>query len=279
MLHLQRRHRPETTETFPLTKQTEMTNTLTPTYEDLAPMILSGDGYELTIAPEAEARKMALLKKSGHVLTVTSNDESADAQHVTRSLAAMRIEVEKCRKLVVEPVNRITKIINSTAADFVAEIAAEENRIKQLVGNHANEVLRIKAAKESEERVAFEAARQAREAAELAAIAAEDSGKIADVIAAKQAEAARLDALAERMEASADVAGTKIAEGVRFAWDFEVIHIESVFRGAPELVNMDIKRAAVLAWFRDLESADTDVAAAACQIGIRAFKKPVVSSR
>ena len=148
---------------------------LTPTYEELAPMILSGDGYELTIAPEAEARKLALLGRAQLVNVVACNDQSADAQQVTRSLASMRIEVEKCRKLVVEPVNRITKIINSTAADFVAEITAEETRIKQLVGNHAEEVARIKAQKEAEERAAFEAARKAREAAEAAALAAEEA--------------------------------------------------------------------------------------------------------
>jgi hypothetical protein len=201
------------------------------------------------------------------------------AQRVSRSLAAMRIEVEKCRKEVKEPVNRIGKLIDQTAKDFVAEIIEEEKRITRLVGAHAEEVARLKREKEEAERRAFEEARAAREAAEAAAAAAANTNKISDVIAARKAEEERKAMFDARMEASAEVAATNVASGVRFAWDFEVIHIESVFRADPDLVTMEIKRAAVLAWFKEMESADVDVAAAASLVGIRAFKKPVVSSR
>jgi hypothetical protein len=176
----------------------------------------------------------------------------------------MRIEVEKSRKMVKEPVNRIGKMIDQAAAEFLVEITAEEGRIKQLVGRHAEEVLRIKAEKEAAERAAFEAARAAREAAE--------EGGIAAVLAAKKAAA-------EKLEASAEVATTKVADGVRFAWDFEVDDIAAVYRVAPEFVTLEIKRSAVLAWFREMERADQDVAAAAVLANIDAFKKPIVSSR
>jgi hypothetical protein len=227
-------------------------------------LILAGDGYQLTISPEAEARKAALIEKASEITSVTSNDESGKAQFQTRSLAAMRIEVEKSRKLIKEPVNRIGKLIDQTAADFLAEITAEENRIKRLIGDHANEVLRIKAEKEAEERKAFEAARAAREAAE--------DGGIAAVIAAKKATA-------EKLQASAEVAATRIASGIRYAWDFEVENIDAVYRAAPDLVSLEIKRSAVLAWFKNMELADADVAAAASLFRISAFKKPIVSSR
>jgi len=231
---------------------------------ELMPLILAGDGYQLTISPEAEARKAEMLANSASITAVGDNDESAVAQFHTRQLAAMRIEVEKSRKLVKEPVNRIGKMIDAAAAEFLVEITAEEGRIKQLVGRHAEEVLRIKAEKEAAERAAFEAARAAREAAE--------EGGIAAVIAAKKAAA-------EKLEASNEVAATKVAEGVRFAWDFEVDNIEAVYRDAPELVNLEIKRAAVLAWFRDLETEGCAVVTCAALCGIRAFKKPIVSSR
>lgn len=227
-------------------------------------LILAGEGYQLTIAPEAEKRKQELLDAAATVTRVTDNDESFAAQFQSRKLSALRIEVEKCRKLVKEPVNRIGKLIDKTAADFVASIDQEEKRICRLVGAHAEEVARAKAEAERIEREAFEAARAAREAAE--------SGGIAAVIAAKKAAA-------EREAASDAVAATSVTSGVRFAWDFEVIHIESVFRAAPEFVTMEIKRAAVLAWLKSLEDADEDAAGKAAAIGIRAFKKPVVSSR
>jgi hypothetical protein len=252
-------------------------NTLTE--ETTMALILSGQGYELTIAPEAEARKLELIAQATLILGVGDNDESADAQVVSRRLAQMRIEVEKCRTAVKAPVNKIGKLIDQTAKEFVAGIEAEEKRITRLVGDHAAEVAKAKAAKEAEERRAFEEARAAREAAVAAAAAAESTGKISDIIAAKQAERERLESLAARMEASAAVVENKVAEGVRFAWDFEVETIETVYRMAPAFVTMEIKRSAVLAWFREMESADEDVATRAMACGITAFKKAVVSSR
>lgn len=242
-------------------------------------LILSGEGYALTITPEAEIQKAAMLDVARSVHHVRSNDESADAAYHLRSLAAMRIAVDKSRKEIKEPVLRIGKLIDSTAKNFLAEIEDEESRIRGLIGDHATEVARIAVIKAEEERRAFDLARSAREFAEASQDAAEASGKIGDVIAAKQAEQARQDALAARMDASSDLAATKVADGVRFAWDFEVIDLASVLRAAPELVSLEIKRAAVLSWFRELEAADEDVAAAASLLNIRAFRKPVVSTR
>jgi hypothetical protein len=237
---------------------------MTTEQNDITTLILAGDGYQLTISPEAEKRKAELLTKSGAITIVTDNDESGRAQFQTRSLAAMRIEVEKSRKLVKEPVNRIGKMIDQAAAEFLIEITAEEGRIKQLIGNHAEEVLRIKAEKERIERAAFDAARAAREAAE--------EGGIAAVIAAKKAAA-------EKLQSSADVASTRLADGIRFAWDFEVDDINVVAKAEPMFVSMEIKRSTVLSWFRELDAADEDVAARASLLGISAFKKPIVSSR
>jgi hypothetical protein len=233
---------------------------MTSELSEITPLILAGDGYQLTISPEAEARKAALIEKASSITTVTSNDESGRAQFQTRSLAAMRIEVEKSRKLVKEPVNRIGKMIDAAAADFLAEIVAEENRIKKLVGDHAEEVLRIKAAKEAEERKAFDAARAAKEEAE--------AGGIAAVIAAKKA-------LADKLQASNEVAATKLSDGIRFAWDFEVVRIEAFYAAEPDLCEITLKRAAILTALKELESNGFAVA----MPGIRAFKKPIVSSR
>ena len=231
---------------------------------EIMPLILAGDGYQLTIAEEAIQRKSEMLSKSAFVTTVTSNDDSARAQRHTRSLAAMRIEVEKSRKLVKEPVNRIGKMIDAAAAEFMIEINAEEGRIKQLINAHAEEVMRIKAEKEAAERAAFEAARAAREAAE--------EGGIAAVLAAKKATA-------EKLEASSEVASTRLAEGIRFAWDFDVIDLHKLAEKEPMLVKIEPRRAEILAELKDMEEHGYQVEALAATFGIRAFKKPIVSSR
>lgn len=242
-------------------------------------LILSGEGYSLTICQEAETSKRELLASSALVATVTNNDESADAAYVMRSLAQMRIMVDKGRKDVKEPVLRIGKLIDASAKTFLLEIEEEEARLRKLIGDHANEVARIAAIKAEEERKAFEIARAAREAAAAAQDVAESSGKISDVIAAKQAEQARQETLGARMEASSELAATKVADGVRFAWDFEVVDIERVARTIPEMVEMKIKRSTVLEFFKEVEAQGYDVMVNAKNIGIRAFKKPVVSSR
>ena len=242
-------------------------------------LILSGEGYTLTICQEAETSKRDLLIASSNVCKVTNNDESADAAYIMRSLAQMRIMVDKGRKDVKEPVLRIGKLIDASAKTFLLEIEEEEARLRKLIGNHANEVARIAAIKAEEERKAFELARAAREAAAAAQDAAEASGRIADVIAAKQAEQARQETLGARMDASSELAATKVADGVRFAWDFEVEDMEAVLHGLRDYVEITVKRSLILAWFKEMEESGKSVEAIAECHGIRAFKKPVVSSR
>lgn len=243
-------------------------------------LILSGEGYTLTICQEAETSKRELLASSALVATVTNNDESADAAHVMRSLAQMRIMVDKGRKDVKEPVLRIGKLIDASAKTFLLEIEAEEARLRKLIGDHANEVARIAAIKAEEERKAFELARAAREAAVAAQDAAEASGRIADVIAAKQAEQARQETLGARMEASSELAATKVADGVRFAWDFEVTDIDALYQSSPQFVTLTPRRTEILVEIKRIaERNEQAVLDMGNTIGIRAFKKPVVSSR
>lgn len=245
-------------------------------------LILAGDGYALTISPEAEARKQELLAGAASITTVTSYDESADAQVHSRSLAQMRIEVEKSRKEVKEPVNRIAKLIDQTAKDFMLEIAVEEERITRLVGDHAQEVAPLKRLKEEEERKAFEQARAAKEDFQrLEAVASAASG-IADILLARKAaeiaESERQATLAAKLAASEAVAETKVAEGVRFVWDFEVEDI-ALLATVSQLVTIEPRRAAILALLKEKAEAGRDVAAIAKTIGLHAFQKSVVSSR
>lgn len=250
-------------------------NNMNTTTDNNTALILSGAGYTLTIAPSAEEAKTQLLALSALVTHVADNDESAKAQFASRQLAAMRIAVEKCRKEVKEPVTRIGKTIDETAKKFLAELEAEEKRIIKLVGDHAAEVARRKAEKEREERRLADEARAAREAEAAAAAKAQSSGKISDLIAAKQAEKERQETLASRMAASEAVAETSVASGVRFTWDFEVEDIHELYKAEPELVSLSAKTFLIIAALKELEAEGLPIEIA----GIRAFKKPVVSSR
>lgn len=262
MLHLYRPHLASDEELFP--QKLKDMNTL----QETTAIILTGEGYQLTITPEAEMRKLNLLNASAEVVSVSSNDESADAMVHSRRLAAMRIEVEKCRKEVKEPVNRIGKLIDAAAKNFLAEIEEEEDRIKRLVGGHAEAMVAIQRQREEAERIAFDEARKAREAAT-------ETGSISDVIAAKQAMAARLNA-------SEALVSVKVAEGVRFTWDFEVVDVELLHELTSGLTEIVVKRSAVLTHLKEWEADgknEDDVVRLAKRCGLTAFKKSVVSSR
>jgi hypothetical protein len=178
----------------------------------------------------------------------------------------MRIEIDKCRKTIKEPVIRIGKMIDQAAADFLLDITAEEGRIRQLVGRHAEEVLRIKAEKEAAERAAFDIARAAREAAE--------EGGIAAMLAAKRATA-------DKMEASNEVATTKVADGVRFAWDFEVTDIDLLAQRQRACVEITPRRKEIKTMI-DLWSerlTDDKLIDTFEALGLRVFKKAIISTR
>jgi len=228
-------------------------------------MILNGEGYALTISPEAQLQKAKILDEALAIVGVTTNEESAVASYEMRKLAQMRINVDKNRKEIKEPVIRIGKEIDRIAAEFMLEIDAEENRIKGLIGNHAAEMLKLKRQAEEKELLAFEAEKAARELAE--------SGGIAAVLDAKQA-------LQDKLKASDEVVATKVAQGVRFVWDFKIVSIDDVMKYAPDLVEVTPRRREILAWLKGLEeNEDRDAAAIASQVGIIAYKIPSVLTR
>jgi len=243
-------------------------------------MILTGEGYALTITTEAKIQKAKLLDVARAVCHVRSNDESADAAFHMRSLAQMRIAVDKSRKEIKEPVLRIGKLIDQTARNFLAEIEDEEERIRGLIGDHAEHVAELARQREIEERKAFEAARNARLALDAAQSASDASGSISAVIATMKAKEANNEALAAKLDASSELASTKIAQGVRFVWDFKVTSIKDLMEYAPDLVEITPRRREILAWLKGLEeNEDRDAAAIASQFGILAFKIPSISTR
>lgn len=247
-------------------------------------LILAGSGYSLTVSPEAYQKKEALLSASAGVTVVSTNDESADAQFRLRQLAQMRILVDASRKEVKEPVLRIGKQIDAAAKEFLLELEAEEGRIRRLVSDHAMVVAKEAVVREAEERRLALLSNEAKAKADAMAVAAA-SGRISDTLAAKKAEADRQLALSARMAAAELTAETRIAEGVRFTWDFEVLDRWRLHEKSVGLTDVLVLRSAVLARLKEWEgdgsneNDENDVVDTAKQIGLRAFKKPVVSSR
>lgn len=274
--------------------------------KDTNTLILSGSGYELAVAPEAEALKQDLITASAAITAVINPDDNATAREQVKKLAALRNLCEKSRNQVKSPVLKIGKDIDQKAKDFVLEIETEEKRLSKLMGDYAAEVERervkvmreIEAKRQAEEKAAREAeaarikAEQEAEAARIAAEKAEWESttpeeeaaaaaalKLAEEIKANgiaAAEAARLAEEARKAEETKVVAFIpEKAAGVKFTADFEVTDIDAIYRYSPTLVTMEAKRKDILDLIKAL-GADEDN-----QIipGIKITKKAVISTR
>ena len=263
-------------------------------------LILTGDGYGLSIAPDAEAAKAELIQAASSIITVASAAESDAARDQVKRLASMRNLVEKSRKAVKEPVLKVGKQIDAKAAEFLAAITTEETRLTGLIGSYAQEQERIRrdemaraeAARRETERLEQERARVERErlAAEEKA-RKEAEGKTG--IDALQAEAAleeererkaeearkieeQAKAAREQQNASFAAVTAPAPAGVTMVPDFEVTDIKSLYQNFPELVDLTPRRADILARIKGFA---TSYGKLPDVPGLRVFEKPKVFTR
>ena len=154
-------------------------------------LAILGDGYQIQVTPEAEKQKATILTAARAVVAVTDTDSCDIAQSRLRSLASVRTAVESSRKIVKAPVIDLGKRIDGIAADFVADVVAEEARLSGLVTEYAREQQRI-------QREAELAAEQERQRVERERHEAER---------AAQREAARIERERQAAERAAHEAG------------------------------------------------------------------------
>ena len=271
--------------------QTSNCKNMNSTLESTEALILSGDGYELAVAPDIIEQKEQLLKYSAMVVEVHDSISSDVAGGQIKKLAAMRILVEKSRNEVKKPVLAVGKRIDDLAKDFQTALTEEENRLKRLQGDYAaaviaerNRVLReLEAARQAEvKRLAAEQAEA--EKIEAARIAAEQKAWEADSPedeaaadkAIEDAKAAELKRLEEAAKAQAAVVVPtfvpEAVKGVKMICDFELLDIDRLYRVDASLVKMEPKRAEILAAIARLTVGETLPEIP----GLRVFLKPQV---
>jgi hypothetical protein len=166
-------------------------------------LAILGDGYQIQITPEAEKQKATIINAARAVVAVTDADSCDIAQSRLRLLASVRTAVESSRKLVKAPVIDLGKRIDGIAADFVAEVIAEEARLSGLVTEYAREQQRIKREAElaaEQERQRIERERHEAEMAAQREAARIERERQAAERAAHEAEIARLKAEAAQSE-------------------------------------------------------------------------------
>ena len=166
-------------------------------------LAILGDGYQIEITADAKEQKRTIVEAARAVVAVTDMPSCDLAQSRLKSLATIRTSVESSRKLVKAPVIDLGKKIDGIAADFVAEVIAEEARLSGLVAEFAREQQRIK--REAELAAERERQRVERERHEAEMAAQREAARIererqAAERAAHEAEIARLKAEAAQSE-------------------------------------------------------------------------------
>jgi hypothetical protein len=239
-------------------------------------LTLLGDGYDVAISPDAYERRDITIAAATVIRSVASNAESAEATFALTKLANLRLEVERARKAVKEPVLAVGRKIDEAARDFIGEVVSEEQRLKSMIEAHAADVARRRAELEAAERRAAQEALRAKEEADRAAASAADSGKLKDVVAAKQAAQIREETLSARVDAADATSDAKAPDAVTWQWDFVVEEPLVLARIAPELVTIQPQRAEILRELKERAASNHSAAEAwALLRGIRAFLKPV----
>lgn len=248
------------------------------------PIAVKGvSSVQVEIAADAYARRKSVIEAADFApKTITCADTRQEVATALADVNRILKEVEKGRTEVKAPVLALGRKIDSAAEEFSAPLAAAQKRLQTVLTEDAKEQARIAceaeekrqtelkrqqeeaAAKQAEldkqareaEAAKADADRKAREATdpESRAKAQDEAKEAADKASAveaekqKEAEAANLQQ-AELMRvpvAPAKAAGTT----VRTPWTFDVVDIHEVYKANPDLVELTVKRADVLALIR-----------------------------
>lgn len=229
------------------------------------PLILRGEGYGLDISPAYELKKTQLLNAAALIARVNNAEDDLAADSQIKALAAMRIEVEKCRTTVKAPAIKFGKDVDEKAKAFSATIDAEETRLKKARGEYAVMVEKerqrvlaeIEAKRQAEAKrireeeaaaAKIEADRIAAEQAQWEADSPEEEAAAAEALeAAKAAELKRLEEVAAIITAPATVAFVPAApKGVKMVANYKVTDLDALYHHNVSLVKMEPKRAEIL---------------------------------
>jgi hypothetical protein len=218
---------------------------------------------EIAIDPKAVAARDEAIENAHLVVTIRTHNQAVAGADALRGLRAITKAVESSRTTAKAPVLELGRRIDAAAKEFNASAEAEIARITAMLTAHETEQRRIAAEaqlkrfEEERRRLAEEAARMAEIArqqqeaarAERAAVnERERAAAEARQVAAEQAAAVERAAAAERQANLPVVAERPKVAGtvVREEWNFEVTDLRAFAQAHPDLVEITVKRAAVL---------------------------------
>lgn len=201
--------------------------------------LLVRNDAKLAIALSAEGIELrdAALAKSGLIGRVSNAEEQQRAVDAQKLLYEFRKAVEKSRVLVKAPVLAFAKTIDDIAKEAGKEVAEEEIRVSTLVADfQALELAKIRA-KEAAEKAELEAAERERQKALAEAKSHEEVDAIQADFSHRQQE----------MQRPALPPPKAVGQSVREVWDYEVTNINLLAEKHRGYVNIEPRRADIIA--------------------------------
>ena len=220
------------------------------TTEILLVPAITGEPSATAIAFE---KRDALVIDAAKIRSVVTAEDATLADQTTKDLKAFLRDIETARKEAVAPALARSRAINDLADNLCMAVDAEKDRLSKLVGAYLLEQRRLadeaaRKAREEEQRILNEAAAKAQ--------AAIDSGRNID------AKLERIDAKAFQQVAEVKAAALSVAAptfkgtALRTEPAFEITDIHALYKAHPELVKIEIDRAALKFYLKKFPKAE-----------------------
>jgi len=254
------------------------------------PLVISGTGYNVTLAAEASLLRDTLIKASQEEVSVVDSDESAAiAYNHTRALGSMRVTLRKTREMVTAPLTAKQKEIIALVDTFLDPLEREEKRLKSIQGEWVEQKAKQQEALLREAELvrmrAEEAEREAqrkREQEELARGKAETTedpmaaAKASLIASKREQEAAEQEALEIKLKAEArslDLqAEDATVRGGKMVLDCEVVDVYALASSNPRLVLITERRREIMEELQAQERRGLEPSLP----GVRVFRRPKI---
>jgi len=218
---------------------------------------------EKSIDPKAADDQDEAIESAHPVVTIRTQNQAVAGADALRGLRAITKAVESSRTTAKAPVLELGRRIDGAAKEFNASAEAEIARITAMLTAYEVEQRRI-AAEAERQRQEEERRRQAEEAARMAEITRQQQAAArAELLANTERERAAAEARRIAAESAAAIERAAAAERqanlpvvterpkvvgtiVREEWNFEVLDLKAFAQAHPDLVEITVKRAAVL---------------------------------
>lgn len=218
---------------------------------------------EIAIDPKAVAARDEAIENAHLVVTIRTQNQAVAGADALRGLRAITKAVESSRTTAKAPVLELGRRIDGAAKEFNASAEAEIARITAMLTAYEVEQRRI-AAEAERQRQEEERRRQAEEAARMAEITRQQQAAArAELLANTERERAAAEARRIAAESAAAIERAAAAERqanlpvvverpkvvgtvVREEWNFEVTDLKAFAETYPDLVEITVRRSAVL---------------------------------